>query len=638
MKRKIAAGIAAALIFAFAGCKDDIPLPSGSKDVTERTGLQSEPRSAHSITGVTLGREFGKTPLKIEPQDKVSLIQSVWFNGKEGQRMGASISVFKDATYFIDTNAGAVYIPEPKAGLVIAFKGADGILGSFEYDGAQFTQTPDVVKTLQVKLVGAFEAAVINQKKYDGVSGASGSISSHSNSNVTVLITEKSNPQESDWIKIESSNNSFSNSKMKITENGADVSMGMKAVFIKHASAVKLQGVPTREGHYKVSVELRDNYGRTAISNELPFSVYAAETLLSEALKTGVAKNGAWDMEPWSIQKFGNGNETVTVPHDVKRWFGSHQSGTYGVLGYPVENDAPTTQTLVIESEVKLINVMTMSSVNILVKSGGKLNLQDSSIHGTITVENGGVFQMNYDTHNNKYASGAQINGKLILNAGATLENSLIYSNTNFLPNGNKARHNESPVVEVTGNVTVKGKVYVRGDEAATGTSSATGKLLTGQPALTVKNGTLTIASGAELGAFGGGRIATTSIGGAALILDNGTVAGDGKLIAVAGSSFGDDGAIAVDTAGASTGTNSISVKTAFLQGGNTYRKSKSGGAPYKIGSVTIGEDTVGVANNGKYIHGFTGMKEDQPSYWSDILLPPPVDATCQTGNEKLKK
>ena len=34
----------------------------------------------------------------------------------------------------------------------------------------------------------------------------------------------------------------------------------------------------------------------------------------------------------------------------------------------------------------------------------------------------------------------------------------MIYSNTNFLPNGTQARHNTSPVVVISGNVKVEGK------------------------------------------------------------------------------------------------------------------------------------------------------------------------------------
>ena len=47
----------------------------------------------------------------------------------------------------------------------------------------------------------------------------------------------------------------------------------------------------------------------------------------------------AWDiMEPWAIKNFGSnvdGEESsVRVPADLEAWFGSHESGTYGYLGY----------------------------------------------------------------------------------------------------------------------------------------------------------------------------------------------------------------------------------------------------------------------------------------------------------------
>ena len=121
----------------------------------------------------------------------------------------------------------------------------------------------------------------------------------------------------------------------------------------------------------------------------------------------------------------------------------------------------------------------------------------------------------------------------------------MIYSNTNFLTDDKndkkKVRHNTSPVVVTNGNVKVEGKVYIKGDEAATGTDSATGKSYSGQPALKVSRGTLTVGEGSQLAVYGGGNIATTSVGGAAVILDNGMISGAGTLIAVAGRGDGDN-------------------------------------------------------------------------------------------------
>lgn len=61
---------------------------------------------------------------------------------------------------------------------------------------------------LHVKLVGSFEAAIVGQKNYDGVSSAStGGASSNKNSAVTVygaLVKADTEPADSDWQKLES--------------------------------------------------------------------------------------------------------------------------------------------------------------------------------------------------------------------------------------------------------------------------------------------------------------------------------------------------------------------------------------------------------------------------------------------------
>lgn len=172
----------------------------------------------------------------------------------------------------------------------------------------------------------------------------------------------------------------------------------------------------------------------------------------------------------------------------------------------------------------------------------------------------------------------------------------MIYSNTNFLPNGTQARHNTSPVVVISGNVKVEGKVYIKGDEAATGTDPATGKSYSGQPALKVSSGTLTIGEGSQLAAYGGGNIATTSVGGAAVILDNGTISGAGTLIAVAGRGDGDNGGNAVE------GTGNVETAKAYLEGGSAYSFMNKNAEPGKAytESVTISPSTKGTAVNGK--------------------------------------
>ena len=75
---------------------------------------------------------------------------------------------------------------------------------------------------LHVKIEGSFEAAIVGQKDYDGVSGAStGGSTSNRNSNVTVygaLVEKDKEPTDDDWQKLD--NNSeidLNGSKCKVS-------------------------------------------------------------------------------------------------------------------------------------------------------------------------------------------------------------------------------------------------------------------------------------------------------------------------------------------------------------------------------------------------------------------------------------
>ena len=112
------------------------------------------------------------------------------------------------------------------------------------------------------------------------------------------------------------------------------------------SSDLTLSGTPKDPGSYLVSVSIEDQQGRSAVSNTLPFRIYSGEETLADQMKKENFKdygNGlyAWDiMEPWAISKFGsnvNGEEeSVRVPAYLEAWFGSHESGTYGYLGYDI--------------------------------------------------------------------------------------------------------------------------------------------------------------------------------------------------------------------------------------------------------------------------------------------------------------
>lgn len=480
------------------------------------------------------------------------------------------------------------------------------------------------VNTLHVRLKGYFESAVTGQQKYDAVSGASTSVSSNKNSNVVVEaadLPDGQEPVEADWKELKETGVKIDTKNTKVN---IDSESGMAGMYSTYDSSLSLSGTPAKIGTYPVNVTVTDESGRTVTSNELTFKVYSTKEKLADHLKLENATKTAdgkymYDMDPWVIPDFNDTDDIVTVPAEIKAWYGSHTSGTYGELGYAVSEGEATTQTLIIPAgcDLTMVNMKVLSSVKIKVENGGTLNLRDSSIYGQIEVENGGTISVNHDDYSGKFLTGTSINGQLILNDGATIRNSMIYSNTNFLPNGTQARHNTSPVVVTNGNVKVEGKVYIKGDEAATGTDPATGKSYSGQPALKVSSGTLTIGEGSQLAAYGGGNIATTSVGGASVILDNGTISGAGTLIAVAGRGDGDNGGNAVE------GTGNVETAKAYLEGGSAYSFMNKNAEPGKAytESVTISPSTKGTAVNGKKI---TSNSESAPdTYWSDITKTP---------------
>ena len=497
------------------------------------------------------------------------------------------------------------------------------------------TESGDPYK-LHVKLVGSFEAAIVGQKDYDGVSSAStGGASSNKNSAVKVygaLVEKGTEPADTDWkeldnlstIKLEGSKCSVSiepdtSKGMTGTEDS-----GMTGVYMTLSSDLTLNGTPKDAGSYLISIHVEDNQGRTADSNELPFRIYTGKETLANQLKTENLKKYessglyAWDiMEPWAIKNFGsnvkNETESVRVPEKLEVWYGSHQSGTYGYLGYDQEwekveaGEIPQTLYIPNGCNLTLVNMEILSSVRIVVEDGGKLTLSDSVVQGIIDVKSGGTFSMNYDSYEKKFETGASLCGQLRLADGAILENAAIYSHTNYLANGNlKDRSNDEAVVLTTGDVTVKGQVFIRGDDAG-GTEK-------GQTALKVKDGTLTLGDGAVLAAYGGdGKTLLYPNGGSAIELDNGTISGNGKVIALGGSVLFGSGSSAV------SGTGTITTTEAYIQGATAYNRAGKNAQPGKShdASVAINSGKKYVAN-GTLVDGTNDPLADL--YWKSSI------------------
>ena len=347
------------------------------------------------------------------------------------------------------------------------------------------------------------------------------------------------------------------------------------------SSALTLDGTPKDPGTYLISIDITDDQGRTATSNALPFRIYAgdeklADRLVLENLTQTQDGKYMWNiMEPWSISAFGSNvageDESVRVPAEVKAWYGSNTSGTYGFLGYDIpwadvqKGNIPQTLYIPAGCDLTFVNMEILSSVKIVVENGGKLNLMDSTVQGIIEVKNGGTFSMNYDSFNKDFVTGASICGQLRLEDGATLENAAIYSHSNYLANGDLVDRNISdPVVSATGNIAVKGIVAIKGEDDGPGI---------GQMGLRIKDGTLTLEEGATLVAIGGEGNINNNDGGTALDLDNATITGKGKLVGIGGSVLFGNGGTAI------TGNGTISTKEIFLRGATASGNSNPGKA-----------------------------------------------------------
>ena len=262
--------------------------------------------------------------------------------------------------------------------------------------------------------------------------------------------------------------------------------------------------------------------------------------------------------------------------------------------------------------DLTLTNMEILSSVHIIVENGGKLTLSDSVVQGIIDVQSGGTFSMNYDAYNGEFKTGSSICGQLRMADGSILENAAIYSHANYLANGNLTdRTTSDPVVTTTGNVTVKGKVFIKGDDGGSDI---------GQTAIGV-NGTLTLAEGGELVAYGGsGKTLLYTDGGTAIDLADGSqIVGNGKVTAIGGDVLWGDGGTAV------SGNGIINTKEAFLQG-STARTSNNA----KAGKAMDGNVIVASANRHVEDGTIIDNVADDPLedlYWKTGIDPvPPLD------------
>ena len=507
----------------------------------------------------TYKEDFGKNILGLADGGKVdkNKLGEIIINGKTLTKASSYLAISSGDKYAFSGDDLCINRLHDNDSLSITY---DGIEYNYLYKDKKLVDNKNKKDvTYQIRLVGKFDNLLVGQTKLDGFSGGSVSVSNNPNA-VSVEYTDKEKPSEDDWKKLEDRGNEFNEVKAVVV----DENTGIEANFA-HGSII-LGGSPTKTGTFKIKIIAEDKRGQKVESNEADVEVYnlgeksLEELMVKDRFIQTQDKKYMWEMSPWKITKFNNSDNVVNVPKDLKAWFGSHKSGTYGELGFETI-DEPT-QTLVVGQGANLTfkNMKILGSVKIIVKDGGILNLDDSVVFGKIEVSNGGKLNVNYSPYKKQITTGASIWGQVILKDGAILGTSSIYSNTNYAAQGQIVNTNDKPIIKVEGKAKVEGQVYIRGEEQAT-------KGKSGQPALEVgPNGNLEIPENSSLNLFGGGVYPLTSVGGDALKLDGGKVTGKGKLVAIGGSGHGKKGGSGI------SGHGSISVGTAYIRGGNSLK------------------------------------------------------------------
>ena len=137
---------------------------------------------------------------------------------------------------------------------------------------------------LHVRLVGYFESALVNQKGYDAISGASTGVTENKNSNAIVeaaLVEKDGEPTEEDWKPLSETGIVIDTQNTKVNLDG---SCGMAGVYSVYDSSITLAGTPSVKGTYPISVTVTDDQGRTATSNELIFKIYDGQEYLEDQL------------------------------------------------------------------------------------------------------------------------------------------------------------------------------------------------------------------------------------------------------------------------------------------------------------------------------------------------------------------
>lgn len=429
-------------------------------------------------------------------------------------------------------------------------------------DSASETLSFVVQEQIQVRLSGDLQCFVVNgtsaqSSEYEVMAtstGGGGGSSSTSQSNCLKPEVKEGTGEWEDW-------NTFAtrNSDAEISFSISPEGSGMEVSPVAY-DTVYVTGTPQTPGTYYITATVTSG-ARSQQSSSVEMRIYADDQTLQQRMDALAEGTSSWDMEPYEISETGNAVVPVGL-HDI---YGSHESGVYGIIGKG-ENGNFGTETLTIPAgaDVTLHNMKIYSSVKIVVEKGGKLTLDDSVAYGAVEVNGGTLSARN----------SASFVNQITLNDGSALEDAEIRSHANYLTDENYKV--EAPVapVQTNGTVTVKGTCSIEGEGVVSSKDAQTG--------LIVNAGKLVIDQGATLKATGGSVDIDNGNGGAGIVLNGGSIIGNGQLEAQGGSvgMGGGNGGAGI------AGKGTIAVSKLKATGGNTVGENDAAmGAPGNAGN-----------------------------------------------------
>lgn len=428
-------------------------------------------------------------------------------------------------------------------------------------DSASETLSFVVQEQIQVRLSGDLQCFVVNEtsaqsSEYEvmATSTGGGGSSSTSQSNCLKPEVKEGTGEWEDW-------NTFAtrNSDAEISFSISPEGSGMEVSPVAY-DTVYVTGTPQTPGTYYITATVTSG-ARSQQSSSVEMRIYADDQTLQQRMDVLSEGTSSWDMEPYEISETGNAVVPVGL-HDI---YGSHESGVYGIIGKG-ENGNFGTETLTIPAgaDVTLHNMKIYSSVKIVVEKGGKLTLDDSVAYGAVEVNGGTLSARNSSSFVNQ----------ITLNDGSALENAEIRSHANYLTDGNYKVEAPTAPVQTNGTVTVKGTCSIEGEGIVSSKDAQTG--------LIVNGGKLVIDQGATLKATGGSVDLDNGNGGAGIVLNGGSIIGDGQLEAQGGSvgMGGGNGGAGI------AGEGMVAVFVLKATGGNTVGENDAAmGAPGNAGN-----------------------------------------------------